>query len=60
MPFINVKLVEGVFNEEEKHKMAAALTEVKMTPPSVSCTTTISFAVLTQHSCSIVWSRCGP
>jgi 4-oxalocrotonate tautomerase len=28
MPFVNVKLVEGVFNEEEKHQMAAALTEV--------------------------------
>lgn len=28
MPFVNVKLVEGVFTEEEKHAMAAALTDV--------------------------------
>jgi 4-oxalocrotonate tautomerase len=28
MPFVNVKLVEGVFSEEQKHKMAAALTDV--------------------------------
>ena len=28
MPFVNVKLVEGVFNEEEKHQMAAELTDV--------------------------------
>ncbi len=28
MPFVNVKLVEGVFNESEKHAMAAALTDV--------------------------------
>ncbi|MBM9504074.1 tautomerase family protein [Actinacidiphila acididurans] len=28
MPFVNVKLVEGVFSEEEKHAMAAALTDV--------------------------------
>ena len=28
MPFVNVKLVEGVFTEEEKHQMAAALTDV--------------------------------
>ena len=28
MPFINVKLVEGVFTPEEKHAMAAALTDV--------------------------------
>ena len=28
MPFVNVKLVEGVFTEEEKHEMAAALTDV--------------------------------
>jgi 4-oxalocrotonate tautomerase len=28
MPFVNVKLVEGVFSEEEKHAMAAALTAV--------------------------------
>jgi 4-oxalocrotonate tautomerase len=28
VPFVNVKLVEGVFSEEEKHAMAAALTDV--------------------------------
>ncbi|MGN8024625.1 tautomerase family protein [Microbacterium sp. 22242] len=28
MPFVNVKLVEGVFTESEKHAMAAALTDV--------------------------------
>jgi 4-oxalocrotonate tautomerase len=28
MPFVNVKLVEGVFTEEQKHAMAADLTEV--------------------------------
>ncbi len=28
MPFVNVKLVEGVFTEQEKHDLAAALTEV--------------------------------
>ncbi|MFI5614905.1 4-oxalocrotonate tautomerase family protein [Amycolatopsis sp. NPDC051903] len=28
MPFVNVKLVEGVFTEEEKHALAAALTDV--------------------------------
>jgi len=28
MPFVNVKLVDGVFTEEEKHRMAAALTDV--------------------------------
>jgi 4-oxalocrotonate tautomerase len=28
MPFVNVKLVEGVFTEHEKHAMAAALTDV--------------------------------
>jgi 4-oxalocrotonate tautomerase len=28
MPFVNVKLVEGVFTTEEKHAMAKALTEV--------------------------------
>ena len=28
MPFVNVKLVEGVFSEEEKHQMAAELTDV--------------------------------
>ena len=28
MPFVNVKLVEGVFSEEQKHQMAAALTDV--------------------------------
>jgi 4-oxalocrotonate tautomerase len=28
MPFVNVKLVEGVFSTEEKHAMAKALTDV--------------------------------
>ncbi len=28
MPFVNVKLVEGVFSSEQKHQMAAALTDV--------------------------------
>ncbi len=28
MPFVNVKLVEGVFNTEQKHAMAAKLTDV--------------------------------
>lgn len=28
MPFVNVKLVDGVFTTQEKHDMAAALTEV--------------------------------
>jgi 4-oxalocrotonate tautomerase len=28
MPFVNVKLVEGVFTPEEKHEMAKALTDV--------------------------------
>ena len=28
MPFVNVKLVDGVFTSEEKHAMAAALTDV--------------------------------
>jgi len=28
MPFVNVKLVDGVFSTEQKHAMAAALTEV--------------------------------
>lgn len=28
MPFVNVKLVDGVFTPEEKHAMAKALTEV--------------------------------
>jgi 4-oxalocrotonate tautomerase len=28
MPFVNVKLVEGVFSEEQKHAMAADLTDV--------------------------------
>jgi 4-oxalocrotonate tautomerase len=28
MPFVNVKLVEGVFTTEEKHAMAKALTDV--------------------------------
>ena len=28
MPFVNVKLVEGVFSPEEKHEMAKALTDV--------------------------------
>jgi len=28
MPFVNVKLVEGVFTEKQKHDMAARLTDV--------------------------------
>jgi len=28
MPFVNVKLMDGVFSSEEKHAMAAALTDV--------------------------------
>jgi 4-oxalocrotonate tautomerase len=28
MPFVNIKLVEGVFTPEEKHAMAKAITEV--------------------------------
>lgn len=28
MPFVNVKLVEGVFSPKEKHALAAALTDV--------------------------------
>lgn len=28
MPFVNVKLVEGVFSTREKHELAKALTEV--------------------------------
>ena len=28
MPFVNVKLVEGVFSTEQKHAMAADLTDV--------------------------------
>jgi len=28
MPFVNVKLVDGVFTTEEKHALAAALTDV--------------------------------
>jgi len=28
MPFVNVKLVDGVFSTEEKHALAAALTDV--------------------------------
>jgi 4-oxalocrotonate tautomerase len=28
MPFVNVKLVDGVFSTEQKHAMAAALTDV--------------------------------
>jgi len=28
MPFVNVKLVDGVFSTEQKHALAAALTEV--------------------------------
>ncbi len=31
MPFVNVKLVEGVFTEEQKHAMAADLTDVMVT-----------------------------
>ena len=28
MPFVNIKLVDGVFSPEEKHAMAAAITDV--------------------------------
>ena len=28
MPFVNVKLMDGVFSSDEKHAMAAALTDV--------------------------------
>lgn len=28
MPFVNVKLVDGVFSTEEKHELAKALTDV--------------------------------
>ena len=28
MPFVNIKLVEGVFTTEQKHEMAAAITDV--------------------------------
>jgi len=28
MPFVNIKLVEGVFNTEEKHALAEAITDV--------------------------------
>lgn len=28
MPFVNIKLVDGVFTPEQKHEMAAAITEV--------------------------------
>jgi 4-oxalocrotonate tautomerase len=28
MPFVNIKLVEGVFNTEEKHALAKAITDV--------------------------------
>jgi 4-oxalocrotonate tautomerase len=28
MPFVNIKLVEGVFTTKQKHEMAAAITEV--------------------------------
>ena len=28
MPFVNVKLIDGVFSAEQKHAMAAALTDV--------------------------------
>ena len=28
MPFVNIKLVDGVFSSEQKHEMAAAITEV--------------------------------
>lgn len=28
MPFVNVKLVDGVFSSEEKHALAAAITDV--------------------------------
>jgi len=28
MPFVNIKLVEGVFTTEQKHQMAAAISDV--------------------------------
>lgn len=28
MPFVNIKLVDGVFTSEEKHALAAAITDV--------------------------------
>ena len=28
MPFVNIKLIEGVFTTEQKHQMAAAITDV--------------------------------
>jgi 4-oxalocrotonate tautomerase len=28
MPFVNIKLVDGVFSTEEKHALAAAITDV--------------------------------
>lgn len=28
MPFVNIKLVDGVFSPEEKHALAAAITDV--------------------------------
>ena len=28
MPFVNIKLVDGVFSPEEKHQMARAITDV--------------------------------
>lgn len=28
MPFVNIKLVDGVFTPEQKHEMAAAITDV--------------------------------
>jgi 4-oxalocrotonate tautomerase len=28
MPFVNVKLIDGVFSPEQKHELAAALTDV--------------------------------
>ena len=29
MPFVNIKLVDGVFTPEEKHAMAKAITDVR-------------------------------
>jgi len=28
MPFVNIKLIEGVFTTEQKHQLAAAITDV--------------------------------
>lgn len=28
MPFVNIKLIDGVFSSEQKHEMAAAITDV--------------------------------